>query len=224
MTPAYQVRVWQDEGWWLARVTGASDGANPAPLNALTQARTLTRIEAMGRDLIATVLDADEASFEMDVEYDLPGDAGDLVRQARGARAWLDAARDLWHERSAVAARALADRGYSLRDAATLLRLSHQRVDQLLDSGPERRCAAFVVLEYPGHRAGDTHPGGDGYTTGVEALLVLRQQLASGDSRQPTLPASELEARFGERIQKLLADMTLDYAQAREPSHRKASA
>src|SRR5262249_50295845 len=113
VTPAYQMKAWQEEGWWLARVTGVSDGADPAPLHALTQARSLGRIEAMGRDLIATGLDADEASFDVEMEYVLPGDAGELVCQARGARAWLEAAQELWHERSAAAARALAGRGYS---------------------------------------------------------------------------------------------------------------
>src|SRR5262249_27864754 len=133
MKPTYEVRAWQEDGWWLARVVDASDGANPAPLNALTQARTLTKIEQMARDLVATILDVDEDTFAVQTEYVLPDEVDALVCEANGARAWLDAAQALWQERSAAAARVLADQGFSLRETAKLLGLSYQRVDQLLE-------------------------------------------------------------------------------------------
>jgi hypothetical protein len=144
--PSYQVRIWHEDGWWLARVMAASDDADTSALNALTQARSLAKIESMARDLIATILDADEDSFDVKFEYLLPGESGDLVCQAKGARAWLDAAQALWQERSATAARALAEEGYSLRETATLLGLSHQRVDQILGSHSERRQSDFFVF------------------------------------------------------------------------------
>jgi hypothetical protein len=107
--PTYEVRIWPEDGWWLARVMAASDGADPSPLNALTQARSVAKIEAMGRDLIATVLDAEEDAFAVSFEYQLPGASRESVAQAKSARAWLEAAQDLWQDRSAAAARALAD-------------------------------------------------------------------------------------------------------------------
>jgi len=146
LIPTYQVRIWQEGGWWLARVMAASDGADTSPLNALTQARNLAKIESMGRDLIATILDADDDSFDVRFEYLLPGESGDLVCQARGARAWLDAAQALWQERSEAAARALTEEGYSLREVATLLGLSHQRVDQILGSHSERKPSNLFIL------------------------------------------------------------------------------
>jgi hypothetical protein len=144
--PSYQVRIWHEDGWWLARVMAASDDADTSVLNALTQARGLAKIESMARDLIATILDADEDSFNVRFEYLLPGESGDLVCQAKGARAWLDAARALWQERSAAAARTLTGEGYSLRETAALLGLSHQRVDQILGSHSEHRRTDIVVL------------------------------------------------------------------------------
>jgi hypothetical protein len=66
--PTYQLRAWREDDWWLARVVAAGDGADRAPLNALTQARSLARIESMGRDLIATVLDASEETFDVEFE------------------------------------------------------------------------------------------------------------------------------------------------------------
>jgi hypothetical protein len=144
--PTYQVRAWQEDNWWLARVMAASDGADTSPLNAITQARSVAKIESMSRDLIATILDVADDAFDVKFEYLLPGESGDLVCQARGARAWLDAAQDLWQERSATAARALAEEGFSLRETATLLGLSHQRVDQILGSHSERKQSNVLVL------------------------------------------------------------------------------
>jgi hypothetical protein len=80
------------------------------------------------------------------VEYMLPGESGDVVCQARGARAWLDTAQALWQERSEAAVRALAEEGFSLRETATLLGLSHQRVDQILGSHSESRHSNVVVF------------------------------------------------------------------------------
>ena len=150
MKPTYHVRIWQEDEWWLARVMDVSSGADTAPLNALTQARSLAKIESMGQDLIATILDADEDAFDVTFEYQLPGESGELVYRAKGARAWLDAAQDLWHERSTAAAKALAEEGYSLRETATLLGLSHQRVDQILSSHSDRKHSnTFVFCEGP---------------------------------------------------------------------------
>ena len=74
--PTYELRVWQEGDWWLARVVGVSDDADPSPLNALTQARSLAKIGPMGSDLIATILDADHETFEVDIGYALPGETG----------------------------------------------------------------------------------------------------------------------------------------------------
>ena len=132
MKPTYEVRAWQEDGWWLARITGASGDADLTPVNALTHARSLTKIEQVVRDLVAMILDVDEAAFDVEVEYVLPSDVDVLVCEAIGAQTWLDAARELFRERTAAAARALSDQGFSLRDAAKLLGLSDRRLDQLL--------------------------------------------------------------------------------------------
>ena len=132
MKAAYQLRVWHEDEWWLARVVAASDGADDAPVNAITQARSLARIDSVGRDLIATILDADESEFDVEFDYFLPDSLAGKVRDAKQARNGLDAARCLWQDRSALAAKALADAGFSLRETAALMGLSYQRVDQLL--------------------------------------------------------------------------------------------
>ena len=119
--PMYEVRAWREQGWWLARVMAACGGADLTPLNATTHARTLTTIEQAARDLVATILDVDEAAFEVDVEYVLPAEIETLVCEAIGARTWLDAANDLWQEHSTVAMHALTSEGFSQAEAAQLL-------------------------------------------------------------------------------------------------------
>jgi hypothetical protein len=130
--PTYEVRAWQEDGWWLARITGASGDADLTPVNALTHARSLNQIEQVVRDLVAMILDLDDRAFEVEVEYVLPRDVDLLVCEAIGAQTWLEAARELVRERAAAAARALSDQGFSRREAATLLGLSDRRLDQLL--------------------------------------------------------------------------------------------
>jgi predicted transcriptional regulator len=55
------------------------------------------------------------------------------VVTAKRARIRADLAEDRSREANTAAAHALTDAGYSRRDAATLLGISHQRVQQLLD-------------------------------------------------------------------------------------------
>jgi hypothetical protein len=129
--PGYEARAWREHGWWVARVVAASDGADLAPLHAVSHARTLSSIEQTVRDLVATILDADEADFDLELEYVLPPVIETLVCEAIGARTWLDAAQELWREHSTVAIRALATQGFSRRDTAALLGLPEQWADQM---------------------------------------------------------------------------------------------
>jgi hypothetical protein len=132
MKPTYEVRAWRERDWWLARVVAASDGADATPLDSLTHARTLTKIEQTVRDLVATILDTDEDTFDIEFEYVLPREIETLVFEAIAAWTWLDAARDLWQEHSTVAVRALTANGFTNRETAKLLGLSDHRLDALL--------------------------------------------------------------------------------------------
>jgi hypothetical protein len=127
MKPSYEVRAWREGEWWLARVVRASDGADPAPLDGVAHARTMTRIEQAARDMVATILDLPDQSFELDLEYVLPPELDAVVCEAIGARTWLDAATELWHERSALAVHTLRCHGFTRREAAALLGLPDLR-------------------------------------------------------------------------------------------------
>jgi transcriptional regulator with XRE-family HTH domain len=225
MTPVYGLRVWREDGWWLARVMSASSGADESPVNAITQARTLARIEPMARDLIATILDADETEFDVAYDYVLPSDLDELVRDAKGARAWLEAAQDLWQERSIAAARGLTGRGYSLRDVAALLGLSHQRIDQLLAGGsaPDRGrfliFAASSKVAVQSERERETGQGDNetGQADNVDALLVLRRTVAVQAASQTGSPAASMEARFRELLGRMIEQIAVEAASQSVP-------
>jgi hypothetical protein len=209
MKPTYEVRVWQEGDWWLARVVAISEGADRAPLNAITQARSLAKIESMGRDLIATILDADENDFDVELEYVLPNDIGELVCQAKGARAWLDAAQDLWQERSTVAARALTDNGYSLRETATLLGLSHQRVDQLLGGHDDHEQSKILVFQCKSSaNLGGWLSSGRADPHDVDALLVVRHNLAA-HSKWESISREDFDAQLREHFRALVSKVAL---------------
>jgi hypothetical protein len=143
MKPTYEARAWREQDWWLARVVAASPDADPTPLDALTHVRTLTKIEQTVRDLVATILDVDERTFDIELEYVLPHEVETLVFEAIGAWTWLDAAQDLWQEHAATAVCALTAHGFSRRETAKLLGLSEHRVLDLLaiDVDPTSRTA-----------------------------------------------------------------------------------
>jgi hypothetical protein len=129
--PSYEARAWREQGWWVARVIAASEGADLTPLHAVSHARTMTSIEQTVRDLVATILDVDDTDFDLELEYLLPPVIETVVCEAIGARTWLDAAQELWQEHSTVAIRALAAQGFSRRETASLLGLPEQWADHL---------------------------------------------------------------------------------------------
>ncbi|HEX2040521.1 MAG TPA: hypothetical protein VHF47_12420 [Acidimicrobiales bacterium] len=113
-----------DEGVWLVRIKGV-DGCQ-------TYGRTLRQAEDRIREALAAWLDKDADSLTITPE--LPSDVALLateVSQARYAaeRAGADAQRA-----TAEAVRRLTEMGLSRRDAADVLGISHQRVQQLLAS------------------------------------------------------------------------------------------
>jgi len=113
------------EGWWIVRV--------PSVSGCHTQARTIEQ----GMRRIAEALelfDVDPKKGRLVRVVELPKAAREAV--VRTAQARRRAEREQARAQSALraAARTLAAVGVSLRDAGELLGLSHQRVQQLLQS------------------------------------------------------------------------------------------
>lgn len=94
--------------------------------------RTIERADFNIREALALWYERDEDDFTVVPRYDLPKRLLQLVERASELR---EAARELQEDlqqKTERAAKELSARGVSRRDAATLLGLSHQRVQQLI--------------------------------------------------------------------------------------------
>ena len=106
-----------------------------------TWGKTVEQALSRIREAAALWFQTDEASIDLTPRPVLPKAIGRTVEQARQAREEARDADRLAIERTKKAAAALANRGISMRDAAAILGISHQRVHQLLVPGspPQRK-------------------------------------------------------------------------------------
>lgn len=124
---SYRVILERDEsGAWIARV--------PSVRGCHSYGRTLEQARTRIREALELWVD-DAAEADLRFEIRLPRSARDRIRRARIAREQSTRAQREASTTARAAAVTLTDRlGLSLRDAAELLGLSHQRVQQLLSS------------------------------------------------------------------------------------------
>lgn len=120
----YEIILDQDEsGAWIARA--------PSIPGFHTYGRSLNEVRGRVREALGLFVDdADRA--ELDERILLPAQARRAVRRALSARSEADRASAEAQHQLSKSARELILAGYSLRDAAHLLGLSHQRVAQLI--------------------------------------------------------------------------------------------
>jgi predicted RNase H-like HicB family nuclease len=114
-------------GQWMADIEG---------LPVHTWGRTLKKVKEYAHEALAAHLDVDPAQVRGHLVFrppQLPAPVLRAMERAETARSEADAAAAKAAEAKAAAARALVrDVHLSMRDAAELLGLSHQRVQQLL--------------------------------------------------------------------------------------------
>lgn len=124
----YKVEVERDGRWWMIRVP---------ELDQITQARRVNEIEDMARSLIAVSTDSPLTDIGVQiVSIVLPG-VGDILSTAHRIEELRHRAEDLEAQAADAAkqyARDLTREGVPVRDAATLLRVSPQRVSQLANT------------------------------------------------------------------------------------------
>ena len=126
----YQVNVTRERGWWMIAIP---------ELDRLTQAKTLDKVDAMARDLIALWLDRPPDSFDLDVHIDIPETFRRGLDRARELRDEADGLREKAASEARSVARSMADDlGMTVRDIGRVMHLSFQRVQQLLDTKVNR--------------------------------------------------------------------------------------
>lgn len=113
-----------DDDVWLVQIEGV-DGCQ-------TYGRSIRQAEARIREALAAWLDRNPD--ELAITPQLPGDVAVLAGQVSEARREAERAGTEAQRATADAVRRLTKMGLSRRDAADLLGISHQRVQQLLAS------------------------------------------------------------------------------------------
>jgi predicted RNase H-like HicB family nuclease len=109
---------------WIVHIDGVE--------GCQTYGRSLRQAQSRIREALALWLDRE--AEDLVLRDQLPKDLEALAQRAQQARADAERAGTKAQEQAARAAKALTERGLSRRDAAELLGISHQRVQQLLEA------------------------------------------------------------------------------------------
>jgi hypothetical protein len=128
MNTKLTVRVSREGKWWVGEV--------PEVLGAATEVTQLSDLEVEIRDLLAGLLDLDDDDLELSWDMsEILGSEGQEVWDAyRRGRDELEIIKAKVESDRTKTLHALRSAGVSIRDTATLVGLSHQRVAQLLNS------------------------------------------------------------------------------------------
>ncbi len=121
----YHVVVTREKPFWVAVVQGLPGGA--------TESRSLALLDGEVRDLASGLTDVDEDTVELTWDYGaaFPEDVAAVLGQVQAAREDLERSRDEYERLQHDAVAGVRGEGVSMRDAAVLLNLSHQRISQI---------------------------------------------------------------------------------------------
>ena len=117
----YRATISREDPWWVATVDEVG----------VTESKTIADLEDMVRDLIMVMRDLDGPDFEITWDYDLPAEAADALKDYQRSRSEHRIAECKYNQDAERAALALGRAQLSSREAAQLMGLSYQRVQQL---------------------------------------------------------------------------------------------
>lgn len=127
----YMATATREEDWWVVEVDGL--GA--------TQGRTTAEAQRMAVDLVAAMEDVPERDVTVDITFVPAGELAAEVRRAREETRLAAEAQARASIRMRAAVGHLLAAGMSKQDAARILKVSPQRVSQLVKVGaaPDQR-------------------------------------------------------------------------------------
>lgn len=129
----YIVRYERDQdGWWVVTID-----SKPGGVNCVSQGRSLKQARSRIREALALCLDDEKAAKEavLDEHIEIGRAVKTRLKRLADTRERLEKLRTEASHETREAAKILTDQGLSMRDAAELLGVSFQRVQQLLDVG-----------------------------------------------------------------------------------------
>lgn len=121
----YHVTVTREKPFWVAEVQGLPGGA--------TETRALADLDGEVRDVISGLADIDEEEISLTWDYSrvFPEGVAAALAQMLDAREALAQSRSAYERLQHDAVVGIREQGISVRDAAVLVQLSHQRVAQI---------------------------------------------------------------------------------------------
>jgi hypothetical protein len=114
-------------------------------IDRVTQARNISEVDDMARDLIAIMAGIEPDSFELDVRIQLPDSVRAHLSEVERARGVETEARSRAATELRAAAAELKNAGLSVRELGAVLGISYQRASQLTSrsgASAERRQAS----------------------------------------------------------------------------------
>ncbi len=114
-------------------------------IDRVTQARNISEVDDMARDLIAIMAGVEPDSFELDVRIQLPDSVRAHLSEVERARGVETEARSRAATELRAAAAELKNAGLSVRELGAVLGISYQRASQLTSrsgASAERRRAS----------------------------------------------------------------------------------
>jgi hypothetical protein len=118
----YGGRAWREGRFWVIEVGGVG----------VTQARRLSQVEEMARDLITIMQQVPVEEVQVEIKVELSANVEAEVEEAKRLRTEATRLQETATQATRAAAAHLRETGLSINDVGTLLGISHQRVHQLL--------------------------------------------------------------------------------------------
>lgn len=141
-TTTYNVVATRSGRWWAIEVTSGL----PDNVLGVSQARRLTEVEKVARELIVDLVGGDTDEVDVVVETKLPEELEPMLALFREATSIETVARSVVAHARSLAAELLLDADLTVREAGLLLGVSHQRVKQLADRAHESDYNPDAVL------------------------------------------------------------------------------
>lgn len=133
MNITYNVLATRSGTWWAIEIISGL----PNNMLGVSQTRRLNDVENTARSVIGDLLETDPAELDIQVKVELPESLQSMVDLFADADVLEDAARAQAAQARSSAASSLLGEGLTMREAAELLGLSHQRIKQLADRAPD---------------------------------------------------------------------------------------
>ncbi|MGH8907886.1 MAG: type II toxin-antitoxin system HicB family antitoxin [Egibacteraceae bacterium] len=119
---------WDPTGWWVVTV--------PDVPGAITQVKRLDQVRAEIAEAIEIQTGEAPAPEQIDVRWDVPGEAGIAAERARKLRAEAERMSAEAGRSTREAVRTLHRAGFSLRDIGAMTGISYQRAQQITSAKP----------------------------------------------------------------------------------------